>query len=365
MKPIILCCVVLVISVYFAQLLFSRMKGGESDFWDEGIFYLSMGIGIPFGILIGSAPESSFLGATIWRQIMASLLPLASFGVYFCWLFSVACREKDLSSTVGAIEWHYHIVGMFPLEAQIVGFKRVAPGSEIVIPYEFVDRKVTTIGDNAFMGHEELEKVSFEDYSRVRKIGDKAFYGCSNLQAMKMPSSVSIVGDNAFAYCTRLKEVTWNVSDHVNCRIGRQAFAGCANLEAFTVPAGEVGKDAFTGCNSLKNMSIPHSLEGETKEWDVPTDCKVTIRPCEHHGEGGDISEDSECASENLNSGPKTSEAYRLLGVSESDSDDIIRNAYLAKLRKISDILPHNQALAERMMAEINTAWKTIEEVRS
>lgn len=353
MNPIVLCCAVLVMSAYLALLLFVRMKDGESELWDMGLFVGSVVVGIPFGIMIGSAPESSFLGATIWRQIAASLFPWALFGVYFCWLISACRGEKDLSSTVGAIEWHYNIVGMFPLEAQIVGFKRVAPGSEIVIPYEFLDRKVTKIGEKAFMGHEELEKVSFDVLSCVREIGDKAFYGCSNLQAMEMPCAVSIVRDNAFANCTRLKEVAWNVSDYVDCRIGRRAFAGCANLEAFVVPMGKVGENAFADCLNLKKLSIPLILSKEVKSWGVPSECEIVIRKREDEA-SPNLQEDSVPDS--------LSEAFRKLGVSGKNSLEEIREAYLLKLKEATSA-PDKVQVIESACEELNHAYGLIKNV--
>jgi hypothetical protein len=44
--------------------------------------------------------------------------------------------------------------------------------------------------------------------SRLREIGEKAFFGCNKLKAFCVPSSVEIIGDRCFEKCFGLENVT-------------------------------------------------------------------------------------------------------------------------------------------------------------
>ena len=59
----------------------------------------------------------------------------------------------------------------------------------------------------------------------VTSIGDGAFYDCSGLTGVAIPSSVTSIGDSAFYDCSGLKSVT--ISEGVTS-IGDFAFYGCS-----------------------------------------------------------------------------------------------------------------------------------------
>ena len=97
----------------------------------------------------------------------------------------------------------------------------------------------------------------------VTSIGKKAFYGCSYLNGVLIPNSVSSIGDGA--------------------------FYGCTNLPMITFPNGitNIGNQAFYGCNSLNtiktNILDPFIIDNNTFSDDiyknslliVPKDTKV------------------------------------------------------------------------------------------
>ena len=61
----------------------------------------------------------------------------------------------------------------------------------------------------------------------MQSIGIGAFYGCTSLTGINIPTGVSTIGDDAFADCASLKSIT--VPSGVTA-IGDNAFGGCDNL---------------------------------------------------------------------------------------------------------------------------------------
>lgn len=93
----------------------------------------------------------------------------------------------------------------------------------------------------------------------VRVIGERAFYGCTNLQSITISSNVQIIGDNAFAYCSALTELT--LPESVTA-IGEDAFYGCSGLTALPLPSQllQIGTAAFEGCTGLTTLELPASV---------------------------------------------------------------------------------------------------------
>ncbi len=105
----------------------------------------------------------------------------------------------------------------------------------------------------------------------VRVIGERAFYGCTNLQSVTISDNVQIIGDNAFAYCSALTELA--LPDSVTA-IGDSAFYGCSGLTSLPLPSQllQIGTSAFDGCTSLTSLELPASLT--TLGDNVFADCK-------------------------------------------------------------------------------------------
>lgn len=94
-----------------------------------------------------------------------------------------------------------------------------------------------------------------------KRIDSSAFYGCSNLTSIKIPKSVTSIGDLAFSDCSNLKTVMFE--DGIQLRsIGNNAFYECRSLTSITIPRGvtSIGDKAFYGCSSLSRIFIPSSV---------------------------------------------------------------------------------------------------------
>ena len=143
--------------------------------------------------------------------------------------------------------------------------------------------------------------------NKVTSLGYKAFAGCKSLARIDIPSSVQSLGDYAFAQCDALTELTlpegittlpkrlfsyqngWHYGAEKLSKlhlpstlttIGEYAFAGCPSLKSIDIPASvteieryafsesnvtnvkfngpvHLGSGAFYGCNLMESISIP------------------------------------------------------------------------------------------------------------
>ena len=117
---------------------------------------------------------------------------------------------------------------------------------------------VTSIGDKAFRGCSRLTSLTIP--SGVTSIGDWAFSGCSGLTSLPIPSSVTSIGNYAFYGCSGLTSLT--LPSGVTS-IGNYAFYGCRGLTSMTIPSGvtSIGNDAFYGCSGLTSIYVyPENL---------------------------------------------------------------------------------------------------------
>ena len=96
-------------------------------------------------------------------------------------------------------------------------------------------------------------------YTSNDKLGDFAFYGCSGLTSLTLPSSVTKIGCYALSSCIGLTSLTLPSSV---TEIGEHAFLNCRGLTNFTIPSGvtSIGTSAFFCCYGLISLTIPSSV---------------------------------------------------------------------------------------------------------
>jgi hypothetical protein len=123
---------------------------------------------------------------------------------------------------------------------------------QVIIP-----SSVTVIGANAFRGCNALQSISIPN--SVTSIGQRAFLGCTSLKELVIPLSVTEIGENAFFGCSSLQSVIIPVNVDT---IGNGAFGNCCNLKSMDLPSSItiIGEYAFWGCSKLLSIILPEGI---------------------------------------------------------------------------------------------------------
>ena len=150
--------------------------------------------------------------------------------------------EKDQSTEtplvvgteiVNGIEWTYRVSdGKVAIgNGNSAAIKKSTTGA-ITIPTKLGGYPVVRVAKSAFSGCSGLESVTIPD--SVTRIGDYAFSGCKRVRSVTIPDNVTIIGSAVFCGCERLRSVT--IPDSVT-RIGDHMFEGCRGLKSISVGA--------------------------------------------------------------------------------------------------------------------------------
>lgn len=91
----------------------------------------------------------------------------------------------------------------------------------------------------------------------IRRIGNSAFRGCNKLTSITM-NTVSYIGYAAFTGCTALKSVSMNKVESVE----EYAFSNCFSLTSIKIPESmtKIGDFMFDGCEALTSVYLPNTI---------------------------------------------------------------------------------------------------------
>ncbi len=113
------------------------------------------------------------------------------------------------------------------------------------------------IDDSAFAFCTSLEEVNIP--KSVKSIGWRAFME-SKLKTITIPKKVKKISSSAFANCNSLKSVTLKKGVKI---IDGGAFDECGSLSKVTIPNSvtKISYGAFDNCKSLKKITLPKSVK--------------------------------------------------------------------------------------------------------
>lgn len=100
----------------------------------------------------------------------------------------------------------------------------------------------------------------------VVKIGEKAFYYCSEITSIAMGDNIRSIGKEAFAFCGALSKVV--LSEELT-ELAEGAFYMCFNLNEASLSKTKlksIGESAFANCGYLAVAALPDTLETVGKE---------------------------------------------------------------------------------------------------
>ena len=164
--------------------------------------------------------------------------------------------------------WQYETIGKTTCRIWLLMSKRSSISGTVTVPSEVEDGSdrftVVEIGRYAFSGCSKLDTVIIPN--SVTTIGRYAFNGCSGLKAVDIPNSVTVIWQYAFISCKELKEVTIPSSAKT---IGDGAFSYCNQLTEFKVDEENASYSEVDGVLFTKSRQIliayPGGREGAFK----------------------------------------------------------------------------------------------------
>ena len=158
---------------------------------------------------------------------------------------------------------------------------------EITIPSEVEGFQVTAIAGAAFYDCTKITKVNIP--STVVSIGRGAFSSCSGLTSLYIPASVKEISFSAFSSMSALTSIVvddanpiYDSRDNCNAIIEtgiNTLLAGCKNT---VIPSSvtAIGKQAFMGCTGLTSLYIPATLTkiGGNTTYGLPSSATYAIQ---------------------------------------------------------------------------------------
>lgn len=126
----------------------------------------------------------------------------------------------------------------------------------VMIPLEYNGKPITEIASETFSGNDTVTAVSIP--RTVVEIGTKAFYKCTALIDVELQGGVTKVETSAFEGCTSLQNVT--LSGKISS-LGKRAFQS-SGIRAIHFPETltAIGDNAFAACENLTEITIPSTV---------------------------------------------------------------------------------------------------------
>lgn len=174
--------------------------------------------------------------------------------------------------------------------ATITGYD--GESTDVVIPEQIGNYKVTAIGNSAFKSNNKITSVkipatvtriggflystgAFQSCTNLKTViieeGKEkagidcwAFKDCTSLKEITIPGNYSYIDQSAFENCKALKKVTYSDSvNDISHYIGISTFKGCQSLTQVILGSGlwKIDKEAFCNDSMLGTINIPDGVK--------------------------------------------------------------------------------------------------------
>ena len=150
------------------------------------------------------------------------------------------------------------------LPSSLIKIKDDAFNSMDTLKSLVIDRgapNLNELGERSFSGCSNIEELDLSN-SKLTSIPEGAFAYCKNLKTIKLPSTITSIGDEAFYNCQSLTNIEG--LDKCNLKsIGSAAFSNCKALENLDFSQStftNVPSKAFNGCSALAKITLPNTL---------------------------------------------------------------------------------------------------------
>lgn len=193
------------------------------------------------GLVKGKIAEIEYNGTEHWKRCVCGLPYGYDVHEYADGKSCVVCAQiKGEEEYDGGINAYYDEACDVYVISSYTGTVK-----DIVIP-GMLNGKPVVIGEGAFAGNTELEKVVLSE--GVQEIGSTAFLECTGLTEIVIPDTVTKIGDFAFVECKSLKDI--HIPETI-AHLGEGAFGECYALESVELPydwvISENGKEMISG----------------------------------------------------------------------------------------------------------------------
>ena len=142
---------------------------------------------------------------------------------------------------------------------------------DVAVPRYYDRASVVGVANFGLENNSKIKTVDFMEAPELSKIGMYAFSGCSSLEYILVPNSITSVDVSAFRNCAALKEAVFYGNNNI---VPVEAFYNCSSLEKIELSANlkSIQSNAFAGCTSLKYLVLfdtvtyiaPNAFDGDT-----------------------------------------------------------------------------------------------------
>lgn len=226
--------------------------------------------------------EITFTTKSRNRERISTIAATAAFAVVLSavLLFAVMDYETSEGAVGDEFTWDGMVYTITDETNKTVTLTKGADIKSVSLPHKAKkgsdEYRVTAIGEKAFFDMKNVEKVIIHAHS-LEIIGKEAFRGCSALNTINIPTSVTAIEYAAFGSCSALVSIELQpaiktigkeafrdsgitgIVIHENVKtLEYRTFFNCTSLKSVDMPSvTQVKEGAFYLCTSLKTVNMP------------------------------------------------------------------------------------------------------------